>query len=69
MPEINFRIKIIGGKKTYTKIYVESTAVNSRTLSFKNGAIIPDTEFEAIIRKAVTEHIVTSIKQKVLETV
>ena len=57
MPEINMRVKIIGDKKTDTSIYVESTAINGRKLSFKNGAKILDTEFETIIREAIINYI------------
>ena len=57
MPEINIKVKIIGGKRTPTEVYAEPMAVNSKTLTFENGAKIPDIDFAEIINNAVASWI------------
>jgi len=57
MPEINIRVKIIGGKRTDTYVYVQSMAVNSKSIVFKNGAKLSDSQFEAVVDKAIIDYI------------
>lgn len=57
MPEINLRVKIIGGKKTPLSIYVESMAINSKSITFQNGAKISNSDFESVIDSAIIDYI------------
>ena len=59
MPELNFRIKIVGGKRTPLEVYVTSMSVNRKELTFKNGKIISDEELEGVIDGAIVEYIDT----------
>ena len=55
MPEINLTVKIIGGKRTDTEVYVESRSItNKKTITFKNGARLSEDDFiDAIDSKII----------------
>ena len=51
--EINIKVKVRGGKRTKTEIAVDSTAINKRKITFKNGCVLSDKELESIIYCAI----------------
>ena len=55
MPEINLRVKIIGGKKTSLKIYVASMSETRKPMVLANGVSICHEKIEFVIRNAIVE--------------
>jgi len=53
MPEINLRVKVIGGKRTPLKVIATSVAVNRKTITLKSGVTISSEELESIINNAI----------------
>ena len=60
MPEIYFRIKIKGGKKTETEIEVSNFSAKNKTIEFQNGKIISDSDFAKMIENTVERFIKTT---------
>ena len=69
MPEFNFRVKIIGGKKTETKVFVESAAVNRKRFEFKSGAFFSDADFEVSLYKFISDEINRGSRKDLIEMV
>jgi len=61
MPEINFRVKIIGGKRTDTKVFI-TPPLNSKTVTFRNGNICTSHEFTEKMYIAIMDHIQNEVK-------
>ena len=57
MPEINIRVQIIGGKRTDLCVYVESMAINRKTITLSNGFTISDEEIVSVIDDAIIQFI------------
>jgi len=57
MPELNFRVRVVGGKRTPLEIYVTSTAVNRKKITLENGKTVSDGELETAIDSAIIEYI------------
>lgn len=57
MPEINLRVKIIGGKKTKLAVYAASMAVNEKKITFPSGLTVSDAEIETVIVTAIKNFI------------
>lgn len=57
MPEINLRVKVIGGKRTDLKIYVENLSINKKEMTLKNGAVVTSNDLETVIHKAIIDYI------------
>ncbi len=56
-PEINLSVKIIGGKRTPTEVYVMSKSINKKVIQFQNGSEISNHEFETWIDSAIVRMI------------
>jgi hypothetical protein len=57
MPEMNFRVKIIGGKRTPLEVYVTSMSVNKKEITLGNWKTISDEELAIAIDSAIIEYI------------
>jgi len=53
MAEININVKVRGGKRTKTEIFVGSSAINKRKITFANGCFISDKNLELLIYDAI----------------
>lgn len=59
MPEININIKIIGGKRTDTKVYAVTKSQKKKIIAFNNGNKISENVFMEHIEKEVKRFIST----------
>ena len=57
MPEINFRVKIIGGKRTDSRVYVESMADKNKKIVFRHGTVLSSGEINVAIRDFIVKFI------------
>ena len=57
VPEINIRVKIIGGKRTPLEVWVTPMAVNDKKITFQNGASINASLLANIIDMAIIKAI------------
>jgi len=69
MPELNFRVKIQGGKKTPLGVWVTPQSINGKSLSFQNGTVISENEFADIIHSAIIYYVNNGNKQCSLDTI
>lgn len=57
MPEINFRIKVKGGKRTETQVGVEPYGDANKIITFKNGVTVDGNELAKEIWMSVYNYI------------
>ena len=57
MPEINLSIKIIGGKKTDTQVFVSSKSLRRGDIEFKNGARCTYLHLEKLVENYILSQI------------
>ena len=64
MPEINIKVKIIGGKKTPFKMFTESCAISKKIM-----ALFSDADIEIVIHGTTTEPIQPPISRGYLDSI
>ncbi len=57
MPELNFRVKIRGGKRTPTEVHVTPMSVNEKVITFVNGRAVTSSYMASVIDKAIINFI------------
>jgi len=56
MPEINFKVKIIGGKRTPLEVWVRRNP-DIKTIELKSGVVFNNEELESVIDYAIVNYI------------
>ena len=57
MPELNFRVKIIGGRKTATKVVVTCTSEMDKSITFDDLREISNDEFSEYLREKLLDRV------------
>ena len=55
MPEINLKVRVVGGKRTEFERYVDS--IDNKEITLPDGTIISSNDLEIVIDRAIIDYV------------